>query len=53
MYAYQGLNHRRGVLPVNESSLSIQQVELIVEALPGLGDGGGVGQHAERPRHGG
>ncbi len=33
--------------PVNKSPLGIHQVELVVEPSPGLGDGGGVGQHAD------
>ncbi len=33
--------------PVNKSPLGIHQVELVVEPSPGLGDGGGVGKHAD------
>jgi hypothetical protein len=34
--------------PVNEGALRVEQVELAVKAGPGGGDGGGVGEHAER-----
>jgi hypothetical protein len=36
---------------VDEGPLGVHEVELVVEPGPGLGDGGGVGQHAHRPRH--
>jgi hypothetical protein len=31
---------------VNEGTLGVHEIELVVESGPGLGDGGGVGQHA-------
>ena len=33
-------------VPVNEGTLGVHEVELVVESGPGLGDGSGVGQHA-------
>ena len=36
---------------VNESSLGVHQVELVVQSGPGLGDGGGVAQHAHSSLH--
>jgi hypothetical protein len=38
-------------LPVDKGALGVHQVELVVEAGPGLGDGGGVREHADAPRH--
>jgi hypothetical protein len=32
---------------VDEGSLDIHQIELVVETSPGLSDSGGVGQHAD------
>ena len=32
---------------MHEGALGVHQVELVVQAGPGLGDGGGVGQHAD------
>ena len=32
---------------MNKCTLGIHQVELVVKPGPGLGDGGGVGQHAD------
>jgi hypothetical protein len=32
---------------VDESTLGIHEVELVVETIPSLGDSGGVGQHAD------
>lgn len=33
-------------VPVDEGTLGVHEVELVVESRPGLGDGRGVGQHA-------
>jgi len=33
--------------PVDKGSLSIHQVELVIEAGPGFSDGSSVGQHAD------
>jgi len=33
-------------IPVNESSLGVHQIEFVVQSSPGLGDSGGVAQHA-------
>ena len=33
--------------PVDESPLGVHKIELVVESGPGLGNGGGVGQHAD------
>jgi hypothetical protein len=32
---------------VDESTLGVHEIELVVETVPGLGNGGGVGQHAD------
>lgn len=40
------LLHTLTNVPVDESTLGVHEVELVVESGPGLGDGGGVGQHA-------
>jgi len=40
------LLHTLTNVPVNEGTLGVHEVELVVESGPGLGDGGGVGQHA-------
>lgn len=37
--------------PVDEGSLVVEEVKLVVEARPGLCDGRGVGQHAQGARH--
>lgn len=34
-------------VPVDEGTLGVHEVELVVESRPGLGDGRGVGQHAD------
>ena len=34
-------------IPVNEGSLGVHEIELVVKSSPGLGDGGGVAQHAD------
>ena len=36
---------------MDEGPLGVHKVELVVESRPGLGDGGGVGQHADRALH--
>ena len=33
-------------VPVNESPLGVHEVELVVKPSPGLGDSGGIAQHA-------
>ncbi|KAA8579443.1 hypothetical protein FQN60_006536 [Etheostoma spectabile] len=45
------LLHPLSHVPVDEGPLGVHQVELVVEASPGLGDGGGVAQHAHGPLH--
>lgn len=35
---------------MDESSLGVEQVELVVETGPGGGDGSGVGKHTQRSR---
>lgn len=40
-------------VPVDESTLGVHEVELVVETVPGLGNGGGVGQHADGAVDGG
>jgi hypothetical protein len=36
-------------VPMDEGSLGVHEVKLVVKAGPRLGDGGGVGQHADGP----
>ena len=36
---------------MNEGALGVHQIELVVQSRPGLGDGGGVGEHADRALH--
>ena len=45
------LLHTLADVPVHEGALGVHQVELVVQAGPGLGDGGGVGQHADGALH--
>ena len=33
--------------PVDEGALGVHEIELVVKSGPGLGDGGGVAQHAD------
>jgi hypothetical protein len=33
---------------VDEGALCVHQIELVVQPAPGLGDCGGVGEHADR-----
>ena len=40
-------------IPVNESALRVHEIELVVKAGPGLGNGGGVGQHGDAAVDGG
>mmetsp|Transcript_11089 Transcript_11089/g.23779 ORF Transcript_11089/g.23779 Transcript_11089/m.23779 type:complete len:234 (-) Transcript_11089:218-919(-) len=40
------LLHTLSDVPVDEGTLGVHQVELVVKTSPGLGDGGGVAQHA-------
>ena len=39
--------HAFSDVPVDESSLGVHKIELVVQSSPGLGDGGRVGQHAD------
>jgi len=39
--------HTFSDVPVNESTLGVHEVELVVETTPGGRDGSGVGQHAQ------
>jgi len=39
--------HALADVPVHEGALRVHEVKLVVEAAPGLGDGRGVGQHAD------
>merc|ERR1719225_356253 len=41
------LLHALPDVPVDEGSLGVHQVELVVQPGPGLSDGGGVGEHAD------
>jgi len=43
------LLHTLTDVPVDEGTLGVHEVELVVQARPGLGDGGGVGEHADGP----
>merc|ERR1712048_338202 len=43
------LLHTLTDVPVDEGSLGVHQVKLVVKSGPGLSDGGGVGQHADSP----
>jgi len=40
------LFHTLSDVPMDESSLGVHQVELVIKTSPGLGDGSGVAQHA-------
>ena len=44
------LLHTLTDVPVDEGTFGVQEIELVVKTAPGGGDGGGVGQHAERAR---
>ena len=41
------LLHALSNIPVDEGPLGVHQVKLVVKPGPGLGDGGGVGEHAD------
>merc|ERR1719476_908455 len=41
------LLHALSDVPVNKGTLGVHEVELVVKPGPGLGDGGGVGEHAD------
>merc|ERR1719443_1376561 len=43
------LLHALSHVPMDEGPLGVHQVELVVKPGPGLGDGGGVGEHADSP----
>ena len=45
------LLHSLSHIPVDEGTLGVHQVELVVETSPGFGDGCGVGQHAHCTLH--
>merc|ERR550517_724282 len=36
---------------MNKSPLCIHEIKLVVKSPPGLSNGGGVGEHADRPLH--
>merc|ERR1712042_59066 len=41
------LLHTLSNIPVDEGTLGVHEVKLVVKSGPGLGDGGGVGQHTD------
>merc|ERR1719511_111860 len=43
--------HTLSDVVMHESSLGVHQVELVIQSGPGLGDGGGVAQHAHGSLH--
>ena len=45
------LLHTLTHVPVDEGTLGVHQIELVVQAGPSLGDGGGVAQHAHGTLH--
>merc|ERR1719219_1661122 len=45
------LLHALANIPVNERTLGIHQVELVVQPGPSVGNGGGVGEHADGTLH--
>ena len=45
------LLHTLADVPVHERALRVHEIELVVQAGPGLGDGGRVAQHADRALH--
>ena len=47
------LLHTLTDVPVDEGTLGVHEVELVVDAAKGLGDGGGVGNHADGALDGG
>ena len=42
------LFHTFSDVPVDEGALGVHEIELVVKSRPRLGNGGGVGQHADR-----
>lgn len=42
--------HTLSDVPVDEGTLGVEEIELVVKARPSVGDGGGVGEHAETAR---
>lgn len=47
------LLHTLTNVPVDKGTLGVHEIELVVQTAPGLGDGGGVGQHADAAVDGG
>jgi hypothetical protein len=47
------LLHSFSDVPVHEGALGVHEIELVIDAAKRLGDGGGVGDHAHGPLHGG
>ena len=45
------LLHTLSDVPVDEGTLGVHQIELVIQTSPGLGDGGGVAQHAHGTLH--
>ena len=45
------LLHALSDVPVDKGTLGVHQIKLVVESRPGLGNGGGVGQHADCTLH--
>ena len=45
------LLHSFADVPVDEGALGVEEVELVVQTGPGLGDGGGVGEHTHCALH--
>ncbi|WAR26379.1 hypothetical protein MAR_012083, partial [Mya arenaria] len=45
------LLHTLSDVPVDEGTLGVHQIELVIQTGPGLGDGGGVAQHAHGTLH--
>lgn len=45
------LLHPLSNVPVDKGALGVHQVKLVIETGPGLGDGGGVAEHADGPLH--
>merc|ERR1739843_47718 len=45
------LLHALTHVPVDEGPLGVHEVKLVIQPGPGLGDGGGVGEHADSSLH--
>ena len=45
------LLHTLTDVPVDEGTLGVEEIELVVETRPGSRDGSGVGEHAKRTRN--